>query len=48
MSAYTIKAGKRWVKTVEQIHVVDNEMFNWDFTILPLINGVFFTFHHED
>ena len=42
MPAYTIKAGKIWVKTGEQIHVVENEMFNWHFTISPFINGVFY------
>ena len=39
--AYTIKAGKRWVKTGEYIHVVDNEMFNWVYTISLFINGIF-------
>ena len=39
--AYNIKAGKSRLKTGEQICVVENEMFNWDFTISLFINGVF-------
>ena len=41
MPAYIIKSWKSWVKTGEQIYVFENEMFNWDFTISPFINGVF-------
>ena len=41
MPAYNIKSGKSWVKMGEQIHFVENEMFDWDFTISPFINGVF-------
>ena len=41
MLAYNIKSGKSQVKTSEYIHVVENEMFNWDFTISPFINGIF-------
>ena len=41
MPAYNIKYGKSQVKKVQQIHVVDNEMFNWDLNISPFINGVF-------
>ena len=41
MPSYNIKSGKIRVKKGEWIHVVDNDIFNWDFTISPFINGVF-------
>ena len=45
--AYNIKAGKGQVKIGGKIHVVQNDMFNWDFTISPFINGVC-TFQYQD
>ena len=44
MPTYKITAGNSRVKTGKQIHVVENQMFNQDFTISPFINGVFFHF----
>ena len=38
---YNIKSGQSRVKKVKQIHVVEIETFNWNFTISPFINGVF-------
>ena len=47
ITSHNITSGKSRVKAGEQIHVVENEKFNWDFTVSPFINGVF-QFHHED
>ena len=47
MTAYNIKSGKSQVKIGDYIHVVENDMFNWAFTISPFINDVL-PFHHED
>ena len=45
MPAYTIKAGKIQLKTGEYIHVVENEMFNLDFTVSPFFSMVFYHFN---